>query len=442
MNFRKPCNSFNPGHSSLWHSQSWLHSLSIRPSSRRTLLSFLMPAALLAAPLSPRGAFAAPGPQQASAAAAAQTRAVGTVKALAGTTLTITIDSGEEVKILLQPETKIVRVAPGQQDIKQATPISASDLQPGDRVLVRGRPGDDPGTVLAVSLIAMAKTDVAAKQAKDREEWQRHGLGGIVTAVDSAASTMTISVTVMGQKRSIVVEIAKSTVLRRYAPDSVKFDDAKPAPLEQVHVGDQLRARGTKTADGSALAADEVVSGTFRNISGTISSLDLSAGTMVVHDLATKKSFTVRVTADSQLRKLAAPVAQRIAARMKGENSAPPPAGAPGSTNASASGAGPVSGQPGTRSGAGAPGGGAGGGGQGDLQQMLTRMPASNLSDLQKGDAVMIVTTEGTEGGAVTAITLLAGVEPILEASPSGGQSSLLSAWSLGSAPGGDSGTP
>jgi hypothetical protein len=246
----------------------------------------------------------------------------------------------------------------------------------------------------------------------------------------------------MGQKRSIVVEIAKSTVLRRYAPDSVKFDDAKPAPLEQVHVGDQLRARGTKTADGSALAADEVVSGTFRNISGTISSLDLSAGTMVVHDLATKKSFTVRVTADSQLRKLAAPVAQRIAARMKGENSAPPPPGAPGSTNASASGAGPVSGQPGTRSGAGAPGGGAGGGGQGDLQQMLTRMPASNLSDLQKGDAVMVVTTEGTEGGAVTAITLLAGVEPILEASPSGGQSSLLSAWSLGSAPGGDSGTP
>jgi hypothetical protein len=69
-------------------------------------------------------------------------------------------------------------------------------------------------------------------------------------------------------------------------------------------------------------------------------------------------------------------------------------------------------------------------------------MPASNLSDLQKGDAVMIVTTEGAEGGAVTAITLLAGVEPILEASPAGGQSSLLSAWSLGGAPGGDAGAP
>ena len=71
---------------------------------------------------------------------------------------------------------------------------------------------------------------------------------------------------------------------------------------------------------------------------------------------------------------------------------------------------------------------------------MLARMPASNLSDLQKGDAVMIVTTEGTEGGSVTAITLLAGVEPILQSSP--GAPSLLSAWSLGSGPGGDSGTP
>jgi Domain of unknown function (DUF5666) len=443
MNSRKLPNIFCAGHSRPWHSQSWLCSLQSRQSSSRTHLSFLLLAALLLAPTSRQNAFAAAAPlhQQAAAPAPGQTRAVGTVKAITDTTVTITIDSGDELKIQLQPDTKILRVAPGQQDIKQATPISASDLQPGDRILVRGKPGDAAKTVLAASIIAMAKTDVAAKQAKDREEWQRHGLGGIVTAVDPAAPTITIGVTVMGQKKSIVVQIAKSTVLRRYAPDSVKFDDAKPAPLDQVHVGDQLRARGTKNSDGSELAADEVVSGTFRNISGTIFALDVSAGTMVVHDLATKKSFTVKVTSDSQLRKLTAPVAQRIAARMKGDNSAATPASAPGGANAAASGGGP--GQQGARSGAGGPGGGGTGGGQGgDLQQMLTRMPASNLSDLQKGDAVMIVTTEGTEAGTVTAITLLAGVEPILEASPNGGQSSLLSAWSLGSAPGGDSGTP
>jgi hypothetical protein len=394
---------------------------------------------------------AASAPQAPTASPAA--RAVGTVKAIADNTVTLTTDGGDEMKVQLGPDTRILRVAPGQQDIKQATPIAPKDLQAGDRILVRGKPGDDAKTILAASVIAMAKTDVAAKQAKDREEWQRHGIGGIVTAVDPAASTITIGVTVMGQKKSVVVQASKSTVLRRYAADSIKFDDAKPAGFDKIHLGDQLRARGTRSPDGAVLAADEVVSGTFRNISGTVSSLDASAGTMVVQDLATRKPVTVKITADSQLRKLTAPVAQRIAARMRGDaagaasnaNPAGTPGATPGTGNPSTSATGTTeasagAGQPGGRAAGGGPNGqGAGGG---DLQQMLSRMPASNLSDLQKGDAVMIVTTEGQDGGAVTAITLLAGVEPILQASPNGGQSSLLSAWSLGSAPGGDSGTP
>ena len=90
----------------------------------------------------------------------------------------------------MQSDTRLLRVAPGQQDIKQAAPIALSDLQPGDRLLVRGKPGEDPKTVVALSVIAMAKTDVAAKQAKDREEWQKHGLGGIVSAVDPEPSPL------------------------------------------------------------------------------------------------------------------------------------------------------------------------------------------------------------------------------------------------------------
>ena len=52
----------------------------------------------------------------------------------------------------------------------------------------------------------------------------------------------------------------------------------------------------------------------------------------------------------------------------------------------------------------------------------------------------MVLTTEGAaSGGAATAITLLAGVEPLLQASPSASQSVLSASWSLGgSAPGQD----
>jgi hypothetical protein len=338
----------------------------------------------------------------------------------------------------------MVRVAPGQKDLKQATPIALSDLQPGDRILVRGKTGQDGKSLDALSLIAMAKTDLAAKQAKDREEWQRRGLGGIVSAVDPGSATITIGVTAAGEKKSVAVHLSKDTVLRRYAPDSIKFDDAKVSSLDKVQVGDQLRARGARNADGTELTADEVVSGRFRNIEGTVSSLDAGAGTMVVQDLMTKKMITVKITTESQLRKLTLPVAQRIAARLKGE--APGSAGGGAQVgSAGGQGASDGSGQrgasgPGGPAGAGA-GGGRGAGGQaGDLQQLIARMPAAALTDLQKGDAVMIVSTEGTSGGTVTAITLLAGVEPILQAP---GNSSLLSAWSLGGgAPGGDSGTP
>ena len=390
-------------------------------------------------------AVASQAPAPASTQDAAVVRTVGTVKAIADRSVTLTTDAHNDMTVLIQEGTKILRVAPGQTDIKQATPIALSDLQVGDRILVRGRTDADGKSVDAASVIAMAKTDVAAKQAQDREAWQRHGMGGIVSAVDAANSSITISATVMGEKKNVTVQVGKATVLRRYAPDSVKFDDAKVSTFDKVQVGDQLRARGTRSADGTGLTADEVVSGTFRNISGTVSALDAAAGTMVVQDLATKKAVTVKVTSDTQLRKLPPPVAQRIAARLKGESSDASSGGgqaggaaAPSGTNGAASG---PAGANGSGSGPGsAPGAGRSGGGQGgDLQQMIGRMPAASLSDLQKGDAVMIVTTEGAEGGAVTAITLLAGVEPILQSS--GGQS-ILSPWSLGGAPGGDTGTP
>jgi hypothetical protein len=59
----------------------------------------------------------------------------------------------------------------------------------------------------------------------------------------------------------------------------------------------------------------------------------------------------------------------------------------------------------------------------------LGRLPNSTLAELQKGDAVMIVSSEAGNADAVTAITLLAGVEPILTANRSA--SFLLSPWSL-----------
>jgi Domain of unknown function (DUF5666) len=374
----------------------------------------------------------------------AAARPVGTIKSIYGNIITLTTDAGSDVTVQVQDATKLVRIAPGQKDLKEATPIRLADVQPGDRILVRGKLAEDGKSVLAASVIAMKKADIAEKQSHDREEWQKHGFGGLVNSVDAAGSTISIAAPSSGEKKSVAVHLSKDTILRRYASDSVKFDDAKPAPLDQIKPGDQLRARGTRSADGSELTADEIVSGTFRNIAGTISALDASAGTIIVQDLVSKKSITLRITAESQLRKLPAPMAQRIAIRLKelppdAQSSSPAPGAAGPAANAgqATNPNGPPPGSSGS-GGMGRPGGG----GTADLQQTLSRMPAATLADLQKGDAVMVVATEGGANGISTVITMLGGVEPILEASPKSNPSTILSPWSLNSGGGGEAATP
>jgi hypothetical protein len=371
-----------------------------------------------------RGQDAQPPASQAAAA-----RALGTVKTISGKSVTLTTDTGSEVNVTLQDDARLLRVEPGEKDLKNAVPLALQDVQPGDRVLVRGKMAEDGKSLLAGSLIAMKKMDIAQKRSHEREEWQKHGVGGLVSAVDSASGTITISTTALGTSKNVAVRFSKDTILRRYSPNSIKFDDAKPAPIGEIKAGDQLRARGNRSADGSELTADEVVSGSFRNIAGTITSIDSSAGTITVTDLASKKSVVVKVGGESQIRKLPAPMAQRIAARLKGASADASSAGAAGQRSGEAS---AMNAQGATRSGGDANSAQRSGQGSGDLQQAISRMPPGSLSDLNKGDAVMIVATQGAEDGGATAITLLAGVEPLLEASPKSTQS-ILSPWSLSS---------
>jgi hypothetical protein len=218
--------------------------------------------------------------------------------------------------------------------------------------------------------------------------------------------------------KTITVHTTKSTVLKRYAPASTRIEEALLAPIDAIHAGDQLQARGTKNADGTEITAEDVVSGSFRNIAGTVVSLDAANATLVVKDLTTKKPVTIKIAAETQMLRLEDRMAQMLAIRLKG--------GAAG-----AGGNGATGGPRGAGTGGGGRSGGTGGGGF-DPQMMLRRAPAIHLSDLKKGDAVMLVATDGT--AEVSAITLLAGVEPLLE-SPAASQN-LLSNWSLNSGSG------
>ena len=381
-------------------------------------------------------------PAQAQDAQAALARRIGAIKAISGNTLTLSQETAPDVVVTVQPNARILRIARGAKDLKDATPVQVQDLQVGDRVRVRGQASGD--AILALEVIAMARTDLEARHQQEQQDWQKRGLGGLVSAVDAATGTVTITVGGFGGTKNIAVRASKNTVIRRYAPDSVKFDDAKPSPLAEIHTGDQLRARGDKSADGTEMTAEEIVTGSFRNVAGTVNSVDASAGKLSVQDLLTKKPIIVTITTESQLHKLPLEIAQRIAVRLKGAMPPGMPGAGGGGNGAGGNGAPSGGGSP-SRPGPSTPnpgtGGGMGGGmrpgGAPDFQQILSRMPPVTLTDLHKGDAVLIVATEGSASGA-TAITLLSGVEPILQAAPSASQAMMLTPWSLGGAPGGD----
>jgi hypothetical protein len=377
-------------------------------------------------------------------------KSVGTVKSVNGNALVLTLDTGTETTVTVADSARILRTLPGQTDLKSATPITTADIQVGDRVLARGQASEN-ATLVASSIIVMSKTDIAQRQQQERDEW-RKGVGGIVKSVDSSDGTVTLANSLLASGKSIVVHVAQDTSVRRYAPDSVKFDDAKPGTLDQIKAGDQLRARGTKNADGTEFTAQAIVSGSFREIAGTVVSTDAASNSVTVMDLATKKPVTVKISSESQLHKLPPMVAQMIAVRLKGGvpgaqagQNATTPGGVgatAGSDKGSGRGQGNWAGQGGTSGEPIGPGGAPGGnwrngGGPADFQQMLSRMPVATIADLNKGDAVMLVATEGSSNAGPTAITMLAGVEPILSAAPPGTSAvTLLSPWNLGTSAG------
>src|ERR1700675_1309613 len=98
----------------------------------------------------------------------------------------------------------------------------------------------------------MKRSDLESRREQDLQDWQKRGVDGLAKAVDVAAGTVTISV----RGKDLIIHISNGTLIRRYAPDSVKFDDAKSSTLQEVHPGDQIRARGNRSADGSELAAE------------------------------------------------------------------------------------------------------------------------------------------------------------------------------------------
>lgn len=342
-------------------------------------------------------------------------------------TLTVKPATGDPLTLTIGDRSFILHLAPGETDLKKAEKLTINDLTMGEDLVATYQPSADHKTNDVRTILVRTKADVDAMVKKQDDDWRRRGTTANIASVNASAKTFIIK----SGGKDVTVKSGDKAEYMRYSPDSAKMSDAKTSSVADMKPGDEVHVLGDKNADGTEITAEKVVFGTFPQIAATVKSINAASNEMVVTDLSNKKPITIRVASDSAMKKLPDMAAQALARRYgaaRGGNAAAADSG-------DAAGAGRGAGR-GDGAGRGF-GRGAGGGRGGDIGQILNQAPAITLADLKPGDAIMVKTTTGGANGPATAVTLLAGVEPILTAAPNSTRD-IMSGWSLGGGGGGE----
>ncbi len=282
----------------------------------------------------------------------------------------VTTAAGSQVAVTLSDRTVYMRIPPGEKTKDKFIKIAPTDFAAGDSVFARGRMSDDRKNMPALEFYVMSKGDIAEKKERERSEWSKRGIAGTVSAVNAETKEITVDARTPEGPEPIVVATTGDTKFRRYAPDSVRFSDAQPGSFADLKVGDQLRALGTKNADGSRFTPEEIVTGSFQTISGTITEINAEKQEIKIKDLQSQQPITIAVTKDSSMRKLTPEMVAALTA--------------PAKTG-------------------------------GDLQEMFDQLPAFTLAELKAGDSIVISSTKGTDPARVTAIAVVSGAGPLLQ---------------------------
>jgi len=307
----------------------------------------------------------------------------------------VTTAAGNQVTVTLSDRTAFMRIPPGEKTKDKFIKISPTDFGVGDSVFARGRMTEDRKSMPALEFYVMSKGDIAQQREREREDWRKRGIAGTISAINAETKEITVDSRSAEGPKPVVLATTAETKFRRYAPDSVRFSDAKPSTIGELKVGDQLRALGN--ANGAKFSADEIVSGSFQTIGGAITEVNADKQEIKINDAQSKQPVTIVVSKDSLMRRLTPELLTALTPGAK-----PAASAAPAKTS-------------------------------GDLQEMFDQLPALSLAELKPGESILISSTKGADPARVTAIAVVSGVGPLLQNSQGGRPAAVsLGAMSLG----------
>src|SRR5262245_18941930 len=252
-----------------------------------------------------------------------------------------------------------MRIPPGEKTRDRFLKITGNDFAVGDSVFARGRISEDRKTMPAREFYVMSKGEIAGKRDREKDAWRTRGIAGTVTALKAEANEITIDARTPEGPKPIVTARASGTKYSPYAPNSVRFSDAKSSKFTDLAIGDQVRALGSKSADGTRFTPEEIVSGSFQTITGAITEINADKNEVKLSDQNTKQPVTISVSKDSTLRRLT----PELLAALTPPSADPKAQAAPATAQA----------KPG-----------------GDLQEMFDQLPTFALSELKVGDAILV----------------------------------------------------
>jgi len=316
------------------------------------------------------------------------------------------------IEAVLSDKTEYFRVPPETPTLSAAVAATSNDIGVGDKVLVTGILSEDKKSIPVKKVYLITKSDIANKQAKEQADWRVRGISGRVVSYDVKSGAITVAVRGLAGERMVSVTPKPKAEFYRYAPDSVKFSEAKRGVITEIEPGDSIRALGDKSEDGAQLQAEKIVTGAFKTVGGTITAINAEKNEITISDFQTKKEVTIVVSESSVLKQFPADLAQRFAMMQSGGAGGmrPPTQGGGQQQN-------PQTNSPQNQ---GQTPNGMGGGmrsGGGGIDDMLDRFPNVKIADLKVGEMIAVSSTKSSDPARVRAIKLLSGVEPFIKMS-------------------------